>query len=88
MFDKEKIMQKIKCMPSEYPQALATQFPHILQKIVELWCSPEGEDYFTDLLQPNGRGGGRMDRDGFPVNAWQEITKLRQLSKKPRMKAG
>jgi hypothetical protein len=58
---------------------LEAKFPHILEKIVRLWNSTEAEHYFTDLLQPNGRGGGRMDRDGFPEKAWQEILQLKVL---------
>jgi len=37
-------------------------------------------------LQPNGRSGGRFDRDGFPERAWQEILQLSQLYRKPRSK--
>lgn len=77
MIDRETILKTLQCNPIEYPKLLESKFPHVLEKIVCLWGSPEAEDYFTDLLQPNGRGGGRMDRDGFPDQVWQEILHLK-----------
>jgi len=86
MISKEVVMQTLRCAPNQYPQILNDKFPHILERIVKLWNSPEAEPYFADLLQPNGRGGGRMDRDGFPERAWQEIFQLKVLYGKPRPK--
>lgn len=79
MVSKAIVQQTLKCTPDQYPQMLEEKFPHVLEKIVALWNSPDGEAYFADLLQPNGRGGGRMDRDGFPDAAWDEILQLKQL---------
>lgn len=86
MISRETVMQTVKCLPNQYPQMLEEHSPHILEKIVELWNSPDGEAYFNDLLQPNGRGGGRFDRDGFPEKAWHEILQLSQIYRKPRPK--
>jgi hypothetical protein len=86
MVSKEVVMQTLGCAPAQYPQLLNDKFPHVLEKIVKLWNSPEGDPYLTDLLQPNGRSGGRMDRDGFPERAWQEIFQLKVLYHKPRAK--
>ncbi len=86
MITREVVLQTLQCSPSQYPQMLEARFPHVLKKIVQLWNSREGEDYMADLLQPNGRGGGRFDRDGFPEQAWQEIFLLKQLYHKPRPK--
>jgi hypothetical protein len=58
---------------------LDARFPHVLENVIRLWNSPEVESYFVDLLQPDGRGGGRFDRDGFPTQAWQEILRLKVL---------
>ncbi len=88
VISRELVLQTLKCPPNMYPRILEERFPHVLEKIVQLWNSPDGEAYFTDLLQPNGRGGGRMDRDGFPENAWQEIFQLLQLYRKPRPRLG
>jgi hypothetical protein len=84
MISKATVIQTLKCAPNEYPKLLEEKFPHILEKIVSLWHSPAVEPYLTDLLQPNGRSGGRVDRDGFPDKVWQEIFQIKQLYEKPR----
>lgn len=84
MISRETVLRILKCSPNQYPQMLEEKFPHVLEKIVNLWDSPEGDSYLADLLQPNGRGGGRFDRDGFPDKAWDEILQLKVLySKRP-----
>jgi hypothetical protein len=88
MINREVVQHKLKCSPNQYPQMLEEKFPHILEKIVKLWGSSEAEPYFADLLQPNGRGGGRFDRDGFPEKAWQEILQLRLLHAKSHPNPG
>lgn len=84
MISRDAVLQTLKCSPSDYPFMLEEKFPHVLEKILALWNSPEGESYLSDLLQPNGRGGGRFDRDGFPDQAWQEIFNLKALYDLPR----
>jgi hypothetical protein len=86
MISRETVLQTLRCSPNQYPQMLSERFPHVLEKIVQLWDSPDAESYFSDLLQPNGRGGGRFDRDGFPEQAWQEILQLQILYGKTRPK--
>lgn len=88
MISREAVLSTLQCSPNQYPQLLEERFPHVLERIVKLWNSPEAETYFADLLQPNGRGGGRFDRDGFPEKAWQEIFQLKVLHAKPRSKPG
>ncbi len=79
MIDRAVVLHTLKCSPNLYPKTLDERFPHVLEKIVELWSSPEVKPYLADLLQPNGRGGGRLDRSGFPDEAWVEILLLQQL---------
>jgi hypothetical protein len=86
MVSREIVLKTLKCLSNQYPQMLSEKFPHILEKIVKLWNSPEGEDFLNDLLQPNGRGGGRFDRQGFPEKVWWEILRLKELYHKPRSK--
>jgi hypothetical protein len=86
MLSKEIVLQTLKCLPSQYPQTLAEKFPHVLEKIVQLWNSPDCEAYLADLLNPN-YSGGRFDRRGFPEKAWQEILRISELHKKPRPKS-
>jgi hypothetical protein len=84
MINKDVIMQSLNCPADQYPEMLHEKFPHVLNKIVQLWNSPDADAYFADLLQPIGRGGGRMDRDGFPDAAWDEILQLKQLHDQTR----
>ena len=84
MISRDTVLQTLKCSQSDYPFMLEEKFPHVLERILALWNSPEGETYLSDLLQPNGRGGGRFDRDGFPDQAWQEIFNLKALYDLPR----
>jgi hypothetical protein len=76
---REDILITLGGSPDHYPQKLEEQFPHILEKIVNLWKSPECGVYLADLLQPEGRGGGRFDRSGFPDEIWEELLYLNQL---------
>ena len=77
--NRDFVLQTLKCSPAQYPQVLEERFPHVLEKILQLWGTPDAQSYLSDLLQPDGRGGGRFDRDGFPDNAWQEILQLQVL---------
>ena len=87
MISREAVLQTTSCGRSQYPQLLEERFPHVLEKIIKLWDSPEAELYLNDLLQPAGRGGGRMDRDGFPDQAWEEILELKVLHDNARRKS-
>lgn len=85
MISRESVLQTLKCLPNQYPQMLEREYPHILEKIVQLWNSPDGEAYFADLLHPTC-SGGRFDRAGFPEKVWHEILRLSELYSKPRPK--
>lgn len=84
MIKEEVILHTLKCSRAQFPSVLAAKFPHVLEKIIALWNLPGCSAYLADLLQSNGRGGGRLDRDGFPNDAWQEIYKLAELHKTSR----
>jgi len=79
MINRKDALHTLECSPDQYPQILEEKFPHILKKIAKLWNSPDCGVYLADLLQPNGRGGGRLDREGFPEEVWEEILQLNQL---------
>ena len=81
MLTDEVIYQTLKCTKDQYPTILVKQFPHVLEQIIAKWRSPDFSVFIADLLQTNGRSGGRLDRDGFPTDAWQEIYKLAELHK-------
>lgn len=76
MVTEEVVFRTLKCSNDMYPRVLEKKFPHVLEKIVALWNSPDFPAYIADLMQTNGHSGGRLDRDGFPKDAWQELFKL------------
>lgn len=82
MINREIVLNTLKCSPNQFPQTLNERFPHVLENVVKLWNSPDAEYYLADLLQPNGRSGGRFDREGFPDRAWEEIMHLQLLYNK------
>ncbi len=79
----EKLAHYLKGYESKYPHQLEAQFGRIVDKIVELWESPEIEGYFSDLMF----GGGRSNRRGFPAEVATEIFILslayEEIRKKP-----
>lgn len=81
MMNREIVLHRLKCSPLQYPQMLAERFPHVLEKVVNLWDTSEAEAYIADLLNPTC-SGGRFDRDGFPDRAWQELLQLQMLRDK------
>ena len=81
MLTEEFIYQTLKCTKAQYPSILVKQFPHVLEKIISKWHSPDFSGFMADLLKTNGSSGGRFDRDGFPNDAWQEIYNLAELHK-------
>ena len=68
-----------------YPEALESQFPRILERIVELWRTPDLDDFFDELIVTQ-----RPGRVGFPEKVALEIFHLAtllasyRLSKQPR----
>lgn len=64
---------------SIYPKHLEQQFLRVLNRIIELWDSPEIDDYFMDLLIDN-----RGNRQGFPPDVVSELFALSQFHAKLR----
>lgn len=63
--------QLLKCLNGQekgYPHALEQQYPRVLNKILELWESPEIDNYFQDLMVDK-----RGDRQGFPKEVASDI---------------
>lgn len=54
-----------------YPVELERSFPQVLQRIVDIWHSPELDLYFENLVTTE-----RSDRDGFPETVMMEIFRL------------
>ncbi len=57
-----------------YPHELEKQYPRILNKIIEMWDTPQMEAYFLDLMVDK-----RGDRQGFPKKVATEIYYLSQI---------
>lgn len=57
-----------------YPRHLEARFDRVLTKIEQLWCTPQIDDYFAELIIDK-RGG----RQGFPREVLEEILRLRDL---------
>lgn len=53
----EKILKIVQGEEHLYPHALEERFPRILSRIIELWDTPEIEEYLLDLMVD--RRGGR-----------------------------
>src|ERR1022692_250669 len=68
----EKLLDLLNGQEELYPINLEERFERIVNRIVDLWDTPEIDDYFTDLMVDN-RGGTRQ---GFPQNVAAEIVKL------------
>lgn len=83
--NREFVIEKLQCSPTKYPTVLEKKYPHVLERIVRLWDTREGEDYLNDLLKPT-YSGGRHEREGFHEKAWDEILYLLTLYQKPRPK--
>ncbi len=67
MINRTVVLQTLKCSSNQYPQMLDEKFPHVLEKVVELWNRPEAEPYIADLLQPNGEVAEDSTAMVFPV---------------------
>jgi Tfp pilus assembly protein FimV len=61
---------------SEQGQGLEA-YPHLIERLVAVWRSPELDDFFQDLIYDN-RGGTRM---GFEPSAYRDILLLRAIAK-------
>lgn len=75
----EKLLHMLNGRKDIYPKNLEQQYPRVLNRIIELWDSPEIDDYFTALLM-DSRGG----RQGFPPEIASELFTLSQFHAKLR----
>jgi ankyrin repeat protein len=70
----ETILSLIGNKQSIYPRKLEELYPRILNKIVDLWHTPELEDYFAELMIDTRAS----QRQGFPPEVASEIFHLSQ----------
>jgi hypothetical protein len=70
----EAMMQLVQGVDNLYPHELEKRYPRILNKIIELWGTPQLDAYFLDLMVDT-----RGNREGFPTEVASEIYHLNQL---------
>ncbi len=58
----------------KYPKFLEQHFPHVFQKMIELWGTNQMLAYFDELIMSN-----RPNRQGFPPEAVMEIWALHRV---------
>lgn len=63
-----------------YPAEVEKQFPRLLERIVDLWNSPELDYFFEGLLTTT-----RHDRQGFPDAVALELFHLSNLHSRYRL---
>lgn len=69
-----RMLELLGNQPGKYPTILETQYPHVFQKLLELWNTVDGERYFDELMLSK-----RAGRLGFPPEATVEIWGLHQI---------
>src|ERR1017187_9084485 len=74
----EKLLAILQGDTRSYPYELEKLYPRILNKIIEVWYTPQAEEFFLDLMVDK-RGG----RQGFPPKVAAEIFRLGQMSERP-----
>lgn len=76
----EKLLQLLDGKEIYYPYALEQQFPHMLNKIVELWNSPELDPYLQQLMLDQRD----HQRQGFPAEVATDILRLSRINTEQR----
>lgn len=75
----EKILKLLQGEDHSYPHELEKQYPRVMNKIIELWDTPDMEEHLLDLMVDK-RGG----RQGFPKEVAVEIHRLSQVYDRTR----
>ncbi|CAH1072459.1 hypothetical protein [Candidatus Nitrotoga sp. 1052] len=68
----KELLQLLDGAEDKYPHTLEQQFPHVFNKILELWGLPAINQYFVDLMLHTRA----VPRKGFPPKAAKEILDL------------
>lgn len=72
----EKVLQLLEGEEEFYPAALEQKFPQMLNKIVELWNSPELDPYLEQLMLDTRD----HQRQGFPPEVATDIMRLSRIN--------
>lgn len=71
----EKILKALNNKAEYYPHKLEQQFPHILDKIIIMWDSPDFDSYLNKFMLDKRDHA----RQGFPPDIASEIMRLSML---------
>jgi len=66
-----RLLAKMGEHSGHYPLHLEERFPHILERVAELWGTPALDAFLEVLMLPD-----RLDRQGFPPEVAMEIFSL------------
>lgn len=80
----EKILNLLNGRESYYPKALEGKFPRVLEKMFQLWETPDIDAYFHELMMDTRDG----HRQGFPPDVASEILRLSLIHAKQRNEEG
>lgn len=69
-----RITLLFKNLPDKYPNSLAKDYPHVLNRLMQLWDTPGFDPYLHDLTVDK-RGG----RQGFPLGVVAELLFMGEL---------
>ena len=69
----EKMLALVQGNASQYPSYLEAHFPHVFNRLLEVWGTAAAEAYFNELMLSQ-----RSNRAGFPPEATGEIWALHQ----------
>jgi hypothetical protein len=72
---RELLARLSECVPLD---EVARQFPHIVNKLAQVWSKPTAVHKFLDSLLFDGRAG----RQGFPLDVFTQLARLRSYCAK------
>ncbi len=71
----EKVLKLLHNKEEYYPHKLEQQFPHIFEKVMIMWDSPEFDSYLNKFMLDKREHA----RQGFPPEVASEILRLSML---------
>jgi hypothetical protein len=72
MMMNENILKVLNTNTEFYPQNLEQKFPHLLERMIKLWNSPQFDAYVNQLMLDKRE----HHRQGFPAEVASEILRL------------
>lgn len=67
----QKMLELLGEHADKYPRVIEENYPHVFEKLLELWGTAEMQPYLDELMMSR-----RPGRQGFPANAAAEVWAL------------